>query len=207
MTDKKKYILKEIMEWVIAFVVAYCIYVLINYYLGTVSGVKQESMFPTAKEGEKVLIQRTTIFKKELKRGMIVTCEEPLPYSKQDEDNIANYEEKTGVDAFIYDVLGFGKKTFIKRIVGLPGDKLKISKEGIVELNGELYSEIYLNPNSGELEGNYMELTVPQGSVFLMGDNRARSKDSREFGCIPMDRINGYVIGRVWPLTKIGKID
>lgn len=207
MTDKQKYIAKETMEWILAFVVAYCIYILINYYFGTVSGVKQESMYPTAKEGEKVLIQRPTIFKKELERGMIVTCEAPLEYSEQDEDFTANYEEKVGLSSFAYNVLGIGKKTYIKRVIGLPGDHLKIDKDGTVEINGEKYSEIYLNPNGGELEGNYMELTVPEETVFLMGDNRSRSKDCREFGCVPIEKVNGYIIGRLWPLTKIGKID
>lgn len=207
MTDKNKIILKETMEWVVAFIIAYVIYIVINYFFGTVSGIKQESMYPTAKEGEKVLIQRTVLFKKELQRGMIVTCEEPLPYSKQDEDNIANYENKKGLESFTYNVLGFGKKSYIKRVIGLPGDKIKIAIDGKVELNGEPLNEIYLNPNSGELKGNYMELTVPEGSVFLMGDNRARSKDSREFGCIPLNKINGYIICRVWPLNNLGKIE
>ncbi|MEG0073077.1 MAG: signal peptidase I [Clostridia bacterium] len=207
MSENKKKILKEVGEWIVAFVIAYFIYILINYYLGTISGVKQESMYPTAKEGQKVIIQRPTLFKKELKRGMILTCEAPLPYSKQDEDKIANYEEKTGLDAITYNVLGINKKTFIKRLIGLPGDKLKIDINGNVEINGEKYPEIYLNPNGGELNGNYMDLTVPEGSVFLMGDNRSRSKDCREFGCIPIDKINGYILGRIWPLNKIGKID
>ncbi len=207
MTDKNKLILKEIKEWAIAFLIAYVIYVIINYFLGTVSGIKQDSMYPTAKEGEKVLIQRTVVFKKELEHGMIVTCEAPLPYSKQDEDSIANYEDKKGLDGFAYNVLNFGKKSFIKRVVGLPGDHLKIANNGKVELNGEPLTEIYLNPNEGELEGNYMEVTVPENSVFLMGDNRARSKDSREFGCVPFDKINGYVITRVWPLNNLGAIE
>ena len=207
MTDKKKLILKETKEWAIAFLIAYVIYIIVNFFLGTVSGIKQDSMYPTAKEGEKVLIQRPVIFKKDLEYGMIVTCEAPLEYSKQDEDGIANYEEKSGLSAFTYDVLGFGKKTYIKRVIGVAGDELVIAKTGEVTKNGEKLDEIYLNPHKGELEGNYMKIKVPEGSVFLMGDNRARSKDSREFGCIPVEKITGYVITRVWPLNNLGAIE
>ena len=60
-------VLKEATEWVICFIVAYIIYLIINFFFGTISCVKQTSMFPTAKEGDRVTIQRSKVFKKELK--------------------------------------------------------------------------------------------------------------------------------------------
>lgn len=203
--DRYKWI-KEIGEWVVAFLIAYVIYVVINFFFGTISGVKQISMYPTCKEGEKVIIQRPVLFKKELKRGMIITFEAPLQTVEKNEDNIASFPSYKGMQQFMYDFLGIGKKSYIKRIIGLPGDRLQIAEDGTVILNGEALKEEYLNTEKRSLNGKYMDVIVPDNCVFAMGDNRGFSGDSREFGCIPVDKINGYVITRIWPLNKLGKI-
>lgn len=203
--DRYKW-LKEIGEWIIAFIIAYLIYVTINFFLGTVSGVKQISMYPTAKEGEKVIIQRPTLFKKELERGMIITFDAPLDIAEKTPDNIAIFPKYEGIKKFAYDFLGINKKSYIKRIIGLPGDRVQVAEDGTVILNGSPYEEPYLNPDKRSLVGKYMDVVVPDGCVFAMGDNRGYSGDSREFGCIPEEKINGYVISRIWPLNKMGKI-
>lgn len=203
--DRYKW-LKEIGEWIIAFIIAYLIYVTINFFLGTVSGVKQISMYPTAKEGEKVIIQRPTLFKKELERGMIITFDAPLDIAEKTPDNIAIFPKYEGIKKFAYDFLGINKKSYIKRIIGLPGDRVQVAEDGTVILNGNPYEEPYLNPDKRSLPGKYMDVVVPDGCVFAMGDNRGYSGDSREFGCIPEEKINGYVISRIWPLNKMGKI-
>ncbi len=63
---------KEIWEWIVCFVVAYVIYLVLNYFIGTISGVKQVSMYPTVKEGEKVVISRRILWNKEIKREDVV---------------------------------------------------------------------------------------------------------------------------------------
>ncbi len=203
--DRYKW-LKEIGEWIIAFIIAYLIYLTINFFLGTVSGVRQISMFPTAREGEKVVIQRPTLFKKELKKGMVITFEAPLETAEKTEDNIALFPNYKGMQKFAYDFLGINKKSYIKRIIGLPGDRVQVAEDGTVILNGTPLEEAYLNPEKRSLVGKYMDVIVPDNCVFAMGDNRGYSGDSREFGCIPVDKINGYVVCRIWPLNKIGKI-
>ena len=203
--DRNRWI-KEIGEWIVAFVIAYVIYTCINFFFGTISGVKQISMYPTAKEGEKVVIQRPTIFKRELKKGMIITFEAPIFTVDKTENNIAVFPKPKGIKKFAYDFLGIGKKSYIKRLIGLPGDRVQIAEDGSVILNGEPLEEKYLNPEKKSLNGKYMDIVVPKDTVFAMGDNRGYSGDSREFGCIPIEKINGYVITRVWPLNKFGKI-
>lgn len=201
-------VLKEISEWVICFIIAYIIYLLLNYFVGTISGVKQVSMLPTTKEGERLLIQRTTIFKRDLNYGDIITFEAPLEdnVDTYEQDTMAKYKNRKGIDLFLYDFIGIGKMSYIKRVIGLPGDHIIIGSDGYVYRNGQKLEENYLKDGMTNQIGNYSDVVVPQDSVFVMGDNRYQSKDSRYFGCVPIDKVNGYVICRVWPFNKLGKI-
>lgn len=212
--NDRKYIVKaifrEISEWIICFVIAYVIYLVLNYFIGTISGVKQVSMLPTAKEGERLLIQRPTIFKRELEYGDIITFEAPnednIYNNEEDNDNIADYTEYKGFDSFLYNFIGIGKMTYIKRVIGLPGDHIVIGDDGFVYRNSERLNEEYIKDGYTNQMGDYIDLIVPEGTVFAMGDNRLESKDSRYFGCIPEEKINGYVLCRLWPLNKLGKL-
>ena len=98
-------------------------------------------------------------------------------------------------------------KDFIKRIIALPGERLLIS-EGHVYINGHLLDEPYLPEawttlnNWGGPDGE----VVPPNEYFVMGDNRNRSQDSRIFGFIGRDRIDGRAWFRIWPLNHFGGI-
>jgi signal peptidase I len=212
----KEKIKKEIIEWAFCFIVAYLLYLLLNYFVGTISGVKQISMKPTANEGEKVLIQRTIFGKKDLKHGDIVTFIAPSANVNKTEiepgkvlegnEAIANYDEHLGVEAFTYNFMGINKKSYIKRVIGIAGDHIVINEDGTVYRNNEKLEESYLKDGTTSRNGAYVDIIVPDDSVFAMGDNRLQSMDSRFFGCIPLSKIDGYVISRIWPLNKIGEI-
>jgi len=98
-------------------------------------------------------------------------------------------------------------KDFIKRIIALPGERLLIS-DGIVYINGHKLDEPYLPEawttlnNWGGPDGE----VVPPNDYFVMGDNRNRSQDSRIFGFIGRDRIDGRAWFRIWPLNHLGQI-
>jgi signal peptidase I len=98
-------------------------------------------------------------------------------------------------------------KDFIKRIIALPGERLLIS-DGIVYINGHKLDEPYLPEawttlnNWGGPDGQ----VVPPNDYFVMGDNRNRSQDSRIFGFIGRDRIDGRAWFRIWPLNHLGQI-
>lgn len=197
---------KEILEWILCFVIAYAIYLVINYFIGTIAGVKQSSMYPTSKEGDRVVISRRVLFNKKLNREDVVILEAPIDVEENTTD-YAIYEEKTGLDYFAYKVMGIGKRSYIKRIIGIPGDHLYIAETGEVYINDKILEEAYLVDGlKTPRTGNYYDVVIPEGYVYVMGDNREGSKDSRELGLIPMDRVEGKVVTRIWPLNKIGSL-
>lgn len=202
---------KEVLEWVICILIAYVIYLIINFFFGTISGVKQVSMFPTAKEGDKLVIQRTVLFKHELQRGEIITFEAPIDKGYYEEldptDNIAEYHDYNFFQNFMYKFVGIGKISYIKRVIGVAGDHIVIDDEGNVLVNDEKIDEPYLHEQNTPKTGVYTDVVVPDGYVYVMGDNRKESKDSRFFGCIPVEHVDGYVKTRIWPLNRFGKIE
>ena len=198
--------IKEILEWVLCFVIAYAIYLVINYFIGTIAGVKQSSMYPTSKEGDRVVISRRILFNKSINRSDVVILEAPIDV-EENEDIIAVYENRKGLNYFTYNIMGIGKRSYIKRVIGLPGEHLYIADTGEVYINDELLDEPYLEEGlKTPRTGNYYDVEIPEGYVFVMGDNREGSKDSRELGLIPIEKIEGKVVTRIWPLNKIGKL-
>lgn len=206
---KTKSVLREILDWVLCFVIAYVIYLVINYFIGSVAGVKQSSMYPTIKDGERVLVCRPWM-SGDFEYGEIVTFEAPIDnklYFDSD-DAIAQYENYSGLTLFLYKFMNIGKVNYIKRVIGFPGDHIEI-KDGEVYRNGEKLEEDYIRTQGSTIVENeeYSDVVVPEGTLYVMGDNRGSSQDSRAFGCIPYDRVNGHVLCRIWPLNKIGSID
>lgn len=90
------------------------------------------------------------------------------------------------------------EKLIIKRVIAIPGDYVEI-KNGNVYINGEIYNESYINQKT---YGN-VNIKVPSENVFLLGDNREISKDSREIGCVSFGNIVGKVAIRLYPFNKI----
>jgi signal peptidase I len=88
----------------------------------------------------------------------------------------------------------------IKRVIGLPGETIEI-KNGLVYIDGEPLDEPYLDQST---QGNMDPLVVPDKSVFVMGDNRHASNDSRAFGPVPYSDIVGRAWIRYWPLECLG---
>jgi signal peptidase I len=98
-------------------------------------------------------------------------------------------------------------KDFIKRVIALPGERILIS-HGIVYINGHKLDEPYLPEAWTQLDtwGGPDGMIVPPNAYFVMGDNRNRSQDSRLFGFIGRDRIDGRAWFRIWPLNHLGGI-
>jgi signal peptidase I len=98
---------------------------------------------------------------------------------------------------------------FIKRIIGVPGDKVMV-KDGQVFLNDKPLTEHYIQGTTQVHEGGFLKegqvVTVPMGHLFVMGDNRPRSSDSRTFGPIPRQDIIGKVFFRYFPSNRVGTI-
>ncbi len=92
----------------------------------------------------------------------------------------------------------FGSELFIKRVIGLPGDTIAV-QNGRLLLNGQPYEEDYL---AVRMEFDFPPTVVPEGHVFVMGDNRNNSNDSRSFGAVPTESIIGRAWLRYWPISE-----
>ena len=209
---------KEILEWVYCIIIALVLAMLFRYFIGTPTIVKQESMYPTLIQDERLWLNRWGRTTKTLpERGDIITFEEPskITYSASeiDESNpVAQYNNRTGFDWFIHNFLEIGKRSYIKRVIALPGEHVEI-KDGSVYIDGEkldepylqdgIVTDLYVNTNGVGFD----DFVVPENCVFAMGDNRNHSTDCRAFGCIPLEKIESTVAIRIWPLNKWGHVD
>lgn len=213
----KNQILKEIFNWIVCIVIAIILALLIKYFLLTPTIVKQSSMFPTLKENQRLILSRVgRTFKQMPERGDIITFEAPSEtHRTKDDTDLSNpvaiftdTSDMSIIEKFNYYVLETTKTSYIKRVIGLPGEHVQI-KEGKVFINGEELQEDYLQPGivTDDLEGIFTDIIVSQDTVFAMGDNRNSSVDCRSFGCIPLDKIEGEVKLRFWPLNQFGFVD
>ena len=207
---------KNILEWVYCIVIAIVLALLFRYFIGTPTVVRQPSMYNTLEEGQRLILNRwVRTVNGKYERGDIITFEapsSPVPSLFEIDTNnpVAKYEYKPkGIFAkFNYYVLEFSKTSYIKRVIGLPGEHVEI-KGGKVYIDGQILEENYLDDSVKTYipVGGIDDFIVPEGYVFAMGDNRNGSSDCRLFGCVPIEKIEGRVSVRIWPLNKIGKID
>ncbi len=207
---------KEVLEWVYCIIIALVLAMLFRYFIGTPTIVQQESMKPTLIEGQRLWLNRWGRTTKTLpERGEIITFEEPakIDYkeSEIDESNpVAQYEERSGFSWFVHNFLEIGKRSYIKRVIALPGEHVEI-KDGAVYINDEKLDEPYLQSGvTTDMLGSgvgFSDFVVPENCVFAMGDNRSHSTDCRAFGCIPLEKIESTVAIRIWPLDKWGKVE
>lgn len=215
MNEEKKAKLKDIFEWIYCIIIAVVLALLVRYYIGTPTIVKQSSMYPTFKQNERLILNRLYRTCKTVpQRGDIITFEAPsVSYFNGEKADIEypvaiyNNEPQGLFSKFMYNVVELNKISYIKRVIALPGEHVQI-KDGKVYINGEELKEEYLADDvvTDSAEGQFVDLTVPEGTVFVMGDNRSHSADSRRFGCIPYEKIEGKVVLRFWPLSAFGKI-
>lgn len=203
---------KNILEWIYCIVIALTLALLFRYYIATPTIVQQRSMFPTLKENQRLILNRTfRIAGLDLERGDIVTFEAPSHNYSIGEANQANpiakyeYVPKSFFGRFYYYVIETSKKSYIKRVISLPGEHVKI-EDGKVYINGKKLEEEYLSDDIVTTAENFNDFIVPEGYVFCMGDNRNYSLDCRELGCIPFEKIEGKVTFRFWPFDLFGKV-
>lgn len=202
-------IAKEVVEWIICIIIALILAFLIRYFIGTPTIVKHSSMYPTLKENQRLLLNRThRITNKKPEVGDIITFEAPSKSYKNENCNqeepkaIYIQHEMSSLEKFGYNILEVTKTSYIKRVIALEGTHVQI-QDGKVYINGELFEEDYLDETVETNSEVFNDFIVPQGYVFAMGDNRENSVDCRELGCIPLEKIEGIVLCRWWPLAEV----
>ena len=215
MKEETKARIKDIIEWIVCIIIALIIAIAFRFFVGTPTIVQQPSMVPTLQPNQRLWLNRwVRTTKKMPSRGDIITFEAPsqidLTSAEIADSSVARYEnEPTSVwSKFSYYVLEVNKTSYIKRVIGLPGEHVEI-KDGKVYINSQELQESYLPSGivTDNGHGNCTDIIVPENCVFAMGDNRAQSSDCRRFGCIPLEKIESKVWIRIWPLNLFGKID
>lgn len=207
---------KDILEWIYCIIIAVVLALLFRYFIGTPTIVQQVSMKPTLIEDQRLWLNRwNRTIKKMPERGDIITFEAPskTKYNSQSEidqsNPIAKYQntKKSLWEKFTYYVLEINKDSYIKRVIGLPGEHIQIMNDKVY-IDGKELKEDYLAEGIVTDVGvGFDDFIVPENCVFAMGDNRPHSTDCRAFGCIPLEKIESKVWIRIWPLNLFGKVD
>lgn len=167
---------RNAIEWVAIVVGALAVALVVKTFFIQAFYIPSGSMFSTLDVGDRVLVNKLSYRLHEVHRGDLVVFEKP--------DSV----QDTGI------------KDLVKRVVALEGEVIE-GRDGKVHIDGKPLPENYLD--EGTITADFPRQTIPDGHVFVMGDNRARSQDSRFFDAIDTDLIVGRAFVRVWPLPDI----
>lgn len=159
-------------------IAAIVLFLLVNYVVSPVK-IKGRSMFPVLKDKERIIISKLGLNRENIKRFDIIVFTNPREKGKR----------------------------FIKRVIGLPGETIKI-KDGDIYINSIQIRQAFI---SEEMKNNFQAVNIgtmkiPEDFYFLIGDNREISRDSRTYGVIHQKNILGKAIFRYWPFSRFGKI-
>jgi signal peptidase I len=192
----------SILELVIIVVVALGLALAIQAFLVKPYRIPSGSMLPTLKIGQRVLVNRLGNRFNDPKIGEIVVFHPPAG-AEGTGDTCGDTNRSPG-KACDKPTPQKASENFIKRVVGLPGDKLSI-QDGHVIRNGKRESDPYIAPCAGGSACNLPQtITVPPDHYFMMGDNRGESDDSRFWGPVPRKWIIGGAFATYWPPKQIG---
>jgi signal peptidase I len=157
------------------------IFVVVYLFIMQPNQVKGPSMMPTFESGEYIFTSKVTYKFRPIDRGDVIVFKSPKNPDQE----------------------------YIKRIIGLPGDTILISA-GEVYVNGRKLTETYISDKTTLFEGGFAQegvpIIVPAGKLFVMGDNRPHSSDSREFGPVDQSSLIGQVFYRYFPAARMGPI-
>jgi signal peptidase I len=181
-------------ELPVLLLIAFVLALLIKSFLVQAFFIPSESMEPTLRVGDRVLVNKVVYRLHPPRRGDIIVFEEPHPSEEAKRNPFQSFWH------WLTQGLGVSsnpEKDFIKRVVGLPGETLEI-KAGQVYINGKKLVEPYvgLTPDTRD----YRPVHIPKDMLFVMGDNRTNSNDSRfGLGFIPYKKVVGRAFVIIWP--------
>ena len=167
--------IRNVVEWVVIAGGALLVAFVIKTFLLQAFYIPSLSMAPTLQINDRVLVNKLSYDLHEVNRGDLVVFESPPNEGSETKD-------------------------LIKRVIALPGETVE-SRDGKILINGQILDEPYLD--RGVTTGALDSVTVPPDHLWVMGDNRSNSRDSRFFGPIPESLVIGRAFVRVWPITEI----
>jgi signal peptidase I len=183
--------------------VALGVAILVKTFLVQAFYIPSESMVPTLEVGDRVFVNKLAYDIGEIGRGDVIVFENPNPDEIPDRGIVGTLLHWLG------EGIGFAQpenEDFIKRVIALPGETIEI-RDNVVYIDGEPLDEPYLTPAAGRDNGNLEARTVPENSLFVMGDNRGNSADSRYgLGFVPFDRVVGRAFVVIWPPSSTGGV-
>ena len=164
-------------ELILTAVVAFVlVFGFVRPYVVEAYRIPTESMVPTLEVGDRVLANKF----------------------------VYRFTEPERRDIVVFDSIDEDDQTLIKRVVGVAEDEIQV-QGGVLYVNGEAQEEPYLN-DTDQPRGSYGPTVVPEGHIFVMGDNRGNSADSRVFVPLPLENLKGEAFMRFWPVSKISTI-
>jgi signal peptidase I len=206
-TATKKSVTSSIVELVVIVATALGLALLIQAFVVKPYRIPSGSMLPTLHINQRVLVDRLGTHFSSLKVGDIVVFHPPKDYSvcadsRQGDDSAS----QNGGQACDVTQSTASSETFIKRVVGLPGDRISIVAGQVIR-NGVREKAPYTIPCTGSASCNFPgTITIPKGEYFMMGDNRPDSDDSRFWGPVPKAWIIGKAFFTYWPPDRIGTL-
>lgn len=194
---RKNLVVRELVEWVKAIGFAFILALIINIFIFEVYTVDGFSMVPTLQHGDRVVALKVNhLFNTVPDYGEIVIVDGNVSRLRSIKDEFVD-------NALVSKLLGrVNQYIWIKRVIGKPGDIIEV-KDGKLYRNEEIIKEDYINE---KMVRDFNQITVPKGHVFVMGDNRNHSKDSRYVGAIPLENVRAEVWFRFLPLKKLGTL-
>jgi signal peptidase I len=175
-----------ILEFVQSIVLALSVFVLLYLFVAQPNQVKGSSMVPNFTDGEYLLTDKISYQFSSPQRGDVVVFKAPATESCAEDEC-----------------------EYIKRIIGLPNDKVMVESNKVY-LNGQLLDQYFIPDDYVTKPGDFceegVEVTVPEGKFLVFGDNRSHSRDSREFGPINKELILGKAFFKYWPISAMGLI-
>ena len=165
-------------EWIAVIIVALLAAFVIRVVVVQTYFIPSNSMAPTLEVGDRLMVYKLAFRVGQVDRGDLVVFNRP--------PSIENSQIKD----------------FVKRVVALPGEQIQ-AINGVIYVDNLPLPEEYLSENS--LTADFDPIDVPKDHIFVMGDNRSNSRDSRSFGPINVDLLVGEVFVRIWPLSNAGR--
>jgi len=199
--EKYKPLIKETVETIIFVVV---MVIIIRFFVGEIRWIPSGSMKPTLIEGDRIFVERYSRFYKTPQRGDIMVFYPP--FEKLENSPSKLFSRLTGF--FCKDI------AYIKRVVGLPGDKMEIKADATgkytVYINDKALDEPYIKSQYDYtpcMPTMYCgPMVIPEGNYLMLGDNRGNSQDGRYWGFLPEDRFIGKAVFLFWPFNRAQKL-
>lgn len=194
-------------EVAVLLLVAVLLALLVRALLFEVFFIPSESMEATLAPGERVAVSSFPLDDGDTpERGDVVVfqpTQEQLGGRSAPDEPVATWFKPFHAILQAVHLIPPSTEDYIKRVVALPGETVE-GRDGAVYINGTRLVEPYLG--EGSSTGAFESVVVPEGTVWVMGDNRSNSRDSRYIGPISLDQIEGRAVMRVWPLNRVSRL-